>query len=463
MKSQLIFTLLAISLFLPLSLYDGKRFRIVLITIVVLLPFYQSFVFFRYISVAILGVILWFGGSGSILVLKKDPINKWMIVFFIAALISPLITFNIFSNTITAIQDLVFFYMFFFSCFAVFRKHLYDKIFINSLSITILTSVFVQTMQALNFTAFYLYDVNKLNDNTGMGYDSDDRILRFWGTFGNSLTFSSFLAISGVFVFVYLRNSQKRVERIFSYILLVISLYGIILTAGRTALASVIISLIAYSIFKNKKKAFLITTIMVIVVLLSGAFIEQFLSGSSISIFSRFVNFDDDKDFRTELWRLSLPVLLNNPLFGTGPGNLTTQIAPLIQRIYVVESATKVYPWGHVENTYLTVLYTFGIVGFSCFAYMIQRSFYYCFQGVRSNNLQIKQISYALLSAWVAMVINMVSNPAFVSDYRMIAFMLLMVAFSIVVGMYSKTYLPKKIRYVSHEINNPAVEVLTVA
>ena len=153
-------------------------------------------------------------------------------------------------------------------------------------------------------------------------------------------------------------------------------------------------------------------------------------------MFNRFTSLGDDKSYRTETWIRALPVLLNSPLFGTGPGNLQTQIAPLIRSIIVNEKEAMNLPWGHVENTYLSVLYTFGIAGFSCFLYMIAKSFLYGYQALKRDlPPPIRQMAFALTTAWVV-IVNMIANPVFVTDYRLITLMLFFVAMSVQVGWF---------------------------
>ncbi|MBC8154936.1 MAG: O-antigen ligase family protein, partial [Bacteroidetes bacterium] len=327
-----------------------------LLSIILLLPFFQVYIYFRYMILIYAFVMIWQGDDKQLIRYTKEPINKCMILFFVIGIFSALTSADL-TRTLTPLTDLIFFYLLFLICSVAISRHLTSPLLPTIILWGLLSSVFIQTMQLYGVESFYIYDEESLNMNTGLAYTNEDRVVRYWGPFGNSLTFSSYLSIFGLFLFGYYHSSLRKRTRFLSYVVLSVALYGVMLTAGRTALVSMLVGLLFYAFVKNRRKAIVLSAILVVVGFALSALIEQLLSGTTLGMVSRFTNLGDDKSYRTETWVRALPVLLNNPLFGTGPGNLQTQIAPLIRSIIVNEKQAMDLPWGHVENTYLSVLY----------------------------------------------------------------------------------------------------------
>lgn len=435
MKTILLTTLSTLAVLLPFIIRDGRRYRVILMGLVLLLPFYQSFIYLRYLTILFLAVVVWQGDDRYLFRSSNEPINRSMMVFYVAGAVSTLFTANMTQNTSIALIDLAFYYLFFLLCLVALKNQLLQPQLPVLLLIGLIVSVFIATMQLLGFEAFYLFDEKELNTNTGMLYEAEDRILRFWGPFGNSLTFSAYLAIVGTFLFGYYRTSAHRRTRLISVLSLVLTLYGIMLTAGRTALLSVVAGLLFYAFLKNWKRSLTVTAALVITLLLSLDYMDRAMSDAGLSIYARFINFGQDKGYRAKIWESTWSIFQENPLFGTGPGNLVRRVAPLIDHVYTFEKEALSLTWGHVENTYLTVLLTFGLLGFVCFAFMLVKSFQYSLRACRNAvPPPIRQTGYGLVTSWFVMSINMITNPIFVVDPRMIALMLMMVALSILVG-----------------------------
>jgi len=408
-----------------------KVYNTILFSIVFLMPFYQNFFHYRHFIVIIAGAVLYLGGKSEFTKYTRTPIVQSMIVFFCVTLLSAVAS-KYPKLTITPIIDLISFYFFFSVCLTSFNKQKNLSFTTNALAITLVVSVLVQTMQLLGFESFYIYDPEKLNANTGLSEGNETALVRFWGTFGNSLTFSSYLSIIGIFLFTtYHRNLNKKIKS-FSYLVFGFALYSILLTSGRTALMALGAGVFVYCLINSWKKTTITSLAIIFLLFIFSDTIIKLLLDSGLGMVSRFTYSGNDKDFRLQLWTRGLSLFLNNPLLGIGPGNLTIQIAPIIKPIYDQSKESLTIPWGHVENSYLSVLYTFGVLGFSCFFYMLYKSFIYCYNSLRvSLSKQVKDLSCSLLCTWIVIYINMVSNPAFVTDYRMISLTLFFVALSL--------------------------------
>lgn len=432
--NTIITTMIVLGCILPFALRDGKQNRVILLSILLLLPFYQGFIYFRYMTFLFIVLMAWQGNDRQLLQYSREPINRCMMVFFVVSLLSAFLSADL-TRAVTPVTDLMFFYLLFLICSAAIKRQLTSTLIPRIILWGLLSSVFIQTMQLYDIKAFYIYAEDSLNMNTGISYDNSDRVVRYWGPFGNSLTFSSYLAVFGLFLFAYYHSSMQPKYRRLSYAVLTVTVYGVLLTAGRTAFISLAVGLLLYAFIKDWKKAIPVLACLMMVVFLFSASLDQLLSGSTAGIYQRFTNFGDDKSYRTETWIRALPVLLDSPVFGTGPGNLQTQIAPLIRSFFINETAAVNLPWGHVENTYLSVLYTFGLSGFACFMYMLVKSFLYSFRAIKQTASPVaRQLGYGLTTAWIGMSINMIANPVFVTDYRLIVLMLFFVAYAVQVG-----------------------------
>ncbi|WP_266364913.1 O-antigen ligase family protein [Tellurirhabdus rosea] len=352
-----------------------------------------------------------------------------MKLFFFTSLISSLTVSN-FDLSIAVLSDLIFYYVYYRVLLVVIKSNKIDLI-PKTLFFVLIVSVFIQTMQFLGYEQFNIYTSEKLNQNTGLEYEGIDVVIRYWGPFGNALTFSSYLAISGVFLFIYYRNSQGKGSKFISYLSLLISLYSVVLTAGRTALVSILVSLLIYIFIKRKSQKNLIAIILFSLAVTLTIGFDKIEGLSDLGVVNRFTNLSEDGNFRWKLWLDGFKLFLNNLLFGAGPGNLNLELANYADSSMFMDVQVRNFPWGHVENAYLTVLYTFGLLGSIFFFFIIFKPFQYCIKSLDINSQgPLQSIKYSMICTWITIFINMVTNPIFVCENRMTAFLLFFIAIS---------------------------------
>ncbi|MEK7452794.1 MAG: O-antigen ligase family protein [Patescibacteria group bacterium] len=171
-------------------------------------------------------------------------------------------------------------------------------------------------------------------------------------------TFALYLGILIPFTigFFFYNNRKKK----FFYILsILVMLLALLFTFSRGAYFGLILSLIFiiglyffYFKIKLNKKFFLFTPVVVVMLLLSfsnSVFGERFSSSFSLS--------DISNTGRIQIWKTSIDIFLDNPIFGVGLGNLPIFFDP----------TTSVKSPINAHNTYLDILSELGLIGFLLF------------------------------------------------------------------------------------------------
>jgi cytochrome c oxidase subunit IV len=110
---------------------------------------------------------------------------------------------------------------------------------------------------------------------------------------------------------------------------------------------------------------------------------------------------------------------LENPFFGTGIGNLNNKLYHKYQA-NSFDSSAAVFVNGHVESVYFSIIATYGSIGFIMFTNFIFRLTNYLFKYFKTDSF-LRPYTFA----WVVLLINMITNPGVIVDYRLTMFFII--------------------------------------
>lgn len=169
------------------------------------------------------------------------------------------------------------------------------------------------------------------------------------------------LAIS-IVIAVYLttRNSLRSKQSISAWAFIFIAIVAIFLTASRSAFICLLISL-AYIPVMSAKIGFIKKSVIIaffITILLN---VQKFIPTTT---FERINSIYDSIAFgglnqRVSIWKAGFDLLLEDTFFGVGAGAFVSAVHPLFGRQAVA------------HNTFLSILFELGLVGFSLFVVFI--------------------------------------------------------------------------------------------
>lgn len=408
------------------------------------IPFFDSFELgghrlgnLHQITVLILVVYLLLGAS----FLKHNPGRsiKLTYVKYFFLFTGGIFASFLFSGNITSvsIQHLTFYFELAF-IYLLLSDIIFDPSTIRSfyygLAIGLGLSIFIGIMQFLKVPAFNLFKDDELNANTSYVSEGDAvDVLRVWGPFGNALSFSFYISVAGILCFYFFRVVKK--SKFLAWGVFALSIVGIGLTISRMALFAFIFSVALVHFFSTdrRKRAWFLLWVCVIAVL--GVMGLSAL-GSENPILSRLsASQDDFETGRLALWEVGYKVWMNNLFFGAGPGNLNTELYNNGWRM-VGRDIIETTP-GHVENYYLTVLFTFGLIPFLIFIAYLIKFVQACFRllqaGLKDKNLAE---GFPLFGAVICLLLNNLMNPVMNSDIRIQLLMIIQMA--ICTNLYRK-------------------------
>jgi hypothetical protein len=268
--------------------------------------------------------------------------------------------------------DLLFFWVIktgqvvFLSYYVAKRQHLFIPIILTiAISAFFQAGIGIYQFHAQSGAGFGLlgeylpdpYEVGGATLDTQQG-----KLIRAYGTFPHPNVFGGFLAISLAFwLYVSRETFWDRTNLIVSCGTMLI-LWGLIISFSRSAwiaaAAALGIHLVAIFI-KNRKMAylwafFLIVSCGTLVFVYQDTVFPRTLEVSTTS---------DAAQYRATFNRLGIEIFLNNPILGTGPG----QLIPKMEQYHLE-------PWEYQppHNVLLVFLSTFGILGLVILAYLLK-------------------------------------------------------------------------------------------
>ncbi len=372
---------------------------------------------FKYLYICLIVYYLIF----IVLTRKKIVLNKvgnvslFLILFFISQLIS-----GLFANDTDLALQKVYAEFQFLVIFIIVNKMFIDnnsyEYVLKGFLVGFLVSFVIAMLQKNGVKGFYLFSEEELNQNTGlMGVMKGNKnaIIRIWGPFGNSLGFAEYLSTVGIILYSYYRMIKR--SSIKSILILVITIYCIILTVSRTSLFALILSLLIIEIIYARLNNSNLPVYMIsFFILISIAFLFLKPAADGIPLMKRFSNAGNDfKTARLNLWIKGYQAFSKNIFFGVGPGNLRGALSS--EGFPMTSVLISQFEGQHVENYFLTVLYTYGIIGFYFCMMIYYYTISYSYLLFKFFRKQVKSFAYGGLffGAIIVLMINNITIPIF--------------------------------------------------
>ena len=402
-------------------------------------PFYSTFnkgplKFFYFKNLYIAFILYYFIATlvenRRLTVAKPGKLTIYVISFFAIQVLSGFFAFDVDLAFQKIYVEFQFIAIFLVVNSLIVNDKSYEYIFKGLLAGFLIACV-IAVLQYLGFKQFYLFTENELNGNAGLIHEErSTAVFRIWGTFGNSLGFSEYLCIVGIALYSYFRMLKKKT--FIAIVIIAVALYCISLTVSRTALVATPVALLVmeFAYAGNKSSARLIYIIGALAVIFIGAFIlSSGMLSSNNPIVNRLVNAGSDfKEGRLNLWIKGFQAFTQNVFLGVGPGNL--HLALSSEGFPMTADIISQYDGQHVENYYLTMLYTYGIIGF----YFILQiwitlvKYSYKLMPLLKGRINFSAYGGLMLGAIVAFLICNLPIPALVSDERIKMLYILIIA-----------------------------------
>jgi hypothetical protein len=394
-----------------------------------ILPFIGLFVFKTFKVFLIVDFFLFliiFSGSIQKIKLKGSYAIKSFIVYILLGWITISISDRIDLSLEYLIRDFqILLYLLLLVC--LIKNESSYKFFIYGLFIGLIFSLILGIGQFYHIDLFYLYNESSFNSNV-YADNEELNIFRVWGPFTNSLNFANYLSVYTVFVIMHLLKWHKNnLHKVFLFTL-IICLFGIImLTASRNSIIAFLSGLFLYFFInsKNKLEVFInLFSVLFISIFLYNYFIDKFI------VFDRFINFSDDlKSGRLDLWVEASGILKSNFLLGSGIGNLNNMLLFKFHSQFI-DPISKDFAFGHVENVFLTILYTVGFIGFVGYLFFWKNIILEIFKLKKQQNAYFK----IYIVTFFVVLINFMTNPAIIIDLNSY------ILFIVLVGLLNYQY-----------------------
>ena len=336
---------------------------IYLYTIVFLIPFYRvqlQYDFRFYVGVL---YVCYLFSTGSFFIKTNQSFTfKNHLAFYAWAIITTFFTVNP-DYSIQYLSNYFFLGLFF--LLLVHYINSYNRAIIVSKAIvaSFFVQMFIVFMQYLDVKAFYLNDVENLGLNTGMAEASTGTV-RFWGSFGEALVLSTYLTTVGVGLIVYLLANYR--SKLLTYIILGCILFSIYLTGSRGGMSIFIVVSSVYLV-RARIVSKPIFGIALALLILGGYYYFNLVVQADANL-ARF-NQLRDGDMRFKLWTEGFKIIADSPWVGSTIGCLNYSLKKynlLPDYVFTMNAS------GHVENSYLTILFSTGVIGFIFFISIVR-------------------------------------------------------------------------------------------
>jgi O-antigen ligase len=216
--------------------------------------------------------------------------------------------------------------------------------------------------------------------------------------------------VTGLCIGYYLfRRSRKKTEKIIYLTSIAISILSLIFSGSRggiLALSAVVVFVVVIDFRKSIKPFFLGICLIVMIGFIALPIIPNYQISRIMGIPKSIIYGEKTVSLRYELWKSSLRVWMDYPLFGVGSGGVTDyKMEHMLYKNIDINYVT--------HNTYINILAEMGITGFFIFVGIIMFSivgYYRSMQQFRKTDLGLYRITVlfsAILVCWLTACISL--------------------------------------------------------
>jgi len=232
----------------------------------------------------------------------------------------------------------------------LFRQKHYRMLLASSLAIgVILVSLYGIVQHFFGINWFKDYPLPPARDDT------------FYATggFSNSMTYGNYLAVAAMFlVSLGILRSKTFLKSLNSVFIFagVLGLIGTVLSYSRTAVASLPLGILALAWLKGRKWVLVSILILVSSATLTFLFVEQLSLKYQLALERDLAGEHDSS--RLFIWKKSLKLTLDNPVFGVGQGNFEKEY-----QHYLDSANNETHSRPHAHNDILNFAAVAGFPG----------------------------------------------------------------------------------------------------
>ena len=342
----------------------------------ILAPFSKKGVKIRLLIALALWILITIAEFGSHFykhLIAKTPVNKPLLFFWIALLLSTIFSIDPYYSHAVLLERYLGYILFFFLGSYLIKD--------NRRTLFLLGAILFSSM---------VMGIGGLWDHV------HNPQIRLDSSFGYLISITHFLVIYtplNCIVFLFIKNKFFKFSALFGLLFLFPSL---IFTFSRGAWVSVLGSLLIVSFFKNRK----IACCLLIVFILIGLFLPQYLQQRAITTVNPLAWGE-----RLPLWKISLKIAADFPVFGAGLG-MYEKILALYWKPSVLSPRL---PHWDVHNNYLQVVSETGIIGLIAFIWIFISFFKHVFVTFKKMSEDQQVILMSLTGSVLASLIFAIS------------------------------------------------------
>ena len=231
---------------------------------------------------------------------------------------------------------------------------------------------------------------------------------RLFTSFGHIISLSDFMTLYIPFCFIIVLFSKTKILKAGSVICSIFLFPCLLLNATRAAWVAVAGSLLIVSFFKNRKIAFC----LLIVFIISGFFLPLALQQRAMTTVNPLTWGE-----RLPLWKISLEIFADFPVFGAGLG----MYEKLLAQYWEPSSLSPQLPHWNTHNNYLQVVSESGIVGLIAFTWIFIAFFKHAFAVLNKTSGEQQVILMGLTGSVIAALIFAMSASNITSGVQEVA------------------------------------------
>lgn len=404
---SIIMRLLFFSIFSILLLLKKREYFAYLY--VIIFPFYRiSFSGISLFSIMTITLIFLYAKEIIIHIKNvKDSYSNIMIVILACILYTTIIAYD--KN---AAVEKGLFYLNIFAAYIIFSVLFCSGISVKKISlIFVLVGIFAFVVSCLQ-VVFGVESIKlffgEYNPNIGLG-ETYKRIPSIFNEAQFAGIFFSMMAFITMGLVAYYPE-KKWFLRILSGLFII----GSLLSGTRISVVALLIGaiIIQHLLFSFRRYIVFISIILVLT-LTFGLTYERILPTFIKNRIEK-TSIRESAKYRFMIWERSAPIIFNNPL-GVGLGGDNLYEAGKRCGAYVFPEF-DIYPgyrvYTHFENSYLTVLFSLGIIGFLAFIYLIAKTIAMSVYSIMRSNYQPYKVAVSyLLSSFFIWIIGIGTSP----------------------------------------------------
>lgn len=336
---------------------------------------------------SLLGVLIFFVGLFYLFTRKiefwKIPVAR-PFTFFFAACFTSLLFSEGSLNTLSEIMEIGSFMLLYVMTIGILQEEKDIKKMVNLLIFSSFIPLAVGFIEL-----FSQFGIAQL-----MRFESSSRL---YSTTPHCNVYAFYLVMISILVTSVVMQEKSYLKRKGLFLLLGLLIFSIILTYMRGAWIGLILAMLVLGALK-KRKLLLLAPLGAILAIHVFPSISQRLTPILDPNSFQYTSLG----WRINLWMLSITYFLQHPLFGIGFGNY----------IFAQYEMMELYIGAH--NDYLRILVETGIVGFSCFIWILLSLLKLGIKAYKKwNNAYYKHLCLGFLGVWVAYVVMSITENYF--------------------------------------------------